>query len=205
MNEPVEAPSAEVSVDSIQPNPRQPRTRFEDEALQELAASIRQVGVIQPLVVRPLSGGRYEIIAGERRFRAAQLAGLTSVPIVVRAAGNRESLELALIENVQREDIGPVEAARAYRLLMDEFNLKQDEVATRVGKSRSAIANTVRLLKLPAAVLEALNEGVLTEGHARPLLTVEDPARQMAYFEKIVAKKMSSREVEKMQIGRAHV
>lgn len=197
-NEELDTPSGEIGVESIQPNPRQPRTRFDDEALRELAASIKQVGVIQPIVVRPLAAGRYEIIAGERRFRAAQLAGLKTVPIVTRSAGNQQSLELALIENVQREDIGPVEAAKAYKLLMDEFDLKQEEVATKVGKSRSTVANTVRLLQLPARVVDALDGGSITEGQARPLLSLKDQAVQLGLFEKIVAKSLSAREVERI-------
>ncbi len=198
INEQQEAATNEVAVELIQANPRQPRTRFDEEALAELAASIKQVGVIQPIVVRPLTGGRYEIIAGERRFRASQLAGLKAVPVVVRAAGSQQSLELALIENVQREDIGPVEAARAYKLLMDEFDLNQEEVAIKVGKARTTIANTVRLLKLPPRVLDSLDEGQISEGQARPLLALEDSALQLGYFERIVAKNMTSRDVERM-------
>lgn len=188
----------EVSIDLLRPNPKQPRTRFDEEALDELAASIKQVGVIQPIVVRQATGGQYEIIAGERRYRASLKAGLKTVPVVIRAAGAQQSLELALIENVQREDIGPVEAARAYKLLMDEFDLNQEQVASKVGKARATVANTVRLLRLPPRVLDSLDEGKITEGQARPLLSLEDPAQQLGYFEKIVAKNLSAREVERM-------
>lgn len=193
-----ETPSGELSIDLIQANPKQPRTRFDDDALKELSASIKQVGVIQPIVVRPIGGGRFEIIAGERRYRAAKMAGLKSVPVVSRTAGQQQTLELALIENVQREDIGPVEAARAYKQLMDEFDLKQEEVATRVGKSRSTVANTVRLLNLPSRIVEALHEGKVTEGQARPLLGLKDQAVQLALFERVVTRSLSAREVERI-------
>lgn len=194
----VKMSSNDLPITSIQANPRQPRTRFDDAALKELADSIRQVGVIQPIVVRPIGNDKFEIIAGERRFRAAQLAGLKSVPTVSRTAGNQQTLELALIENVQREDIGPIEAARAYKQLMDEFDLRQEDVATKVGKSRTTIANTVRLLQLPGRVVEALDEGAITEGQARPLLGLKDDAVRLGLFERIVTRGLSSREVERI-------
>ncbi|MEQ1824049.1 MAG: ParB/RepB/Spo0J family partition protein [Fimbriimonadaceae bacterium] len=190
--------ASEISVDSIVPNPRQPRLHFNEEALEDLANSIKQVGVLQPLVVRPIVEGKYELIAGERRFRASKLAGLKTVPIIVRSAGNQQSLEIALIENVQREDIGPVEAAKAYRRLLDEFELTHETVAIRVGKSRASISNTVRLLALPERIIEALESGQITEGHARPLLTVSNPLQQIAMFELIVKKGLNTREVEQL-------
>lgn len=190
------APS-EVPTDSIAPNPRQPRTSFEDAALRELAASVREYGVLNPLTVRPLSEGRYELIAGERRLRAAKLAGLPNVPVVIRAAGDQSSLELAMIENVQREDINAMEAARAYRRLMDEFGLNQEQVADKVGKARPTIANSLRLLKLPPKVQEGLYEGRISEGHARALLAFPHPDQQLAMFGAIVEKGLSVREVER--------
>lgn len=190
------APS-EVAVEAIEPNPRQPRTNFEDAALRELAASVREYGVLNPLTVRPLSEGRYELIAGERRLRAAKIAGLKSVPVVIRAAGDQGSLELAMIENVQREDINAMEASRAYRRLMDEFGLTQDAVADKVGKARPTIANALRLLKLPPKVQEMLHEGRLSEGHARALLAFPHADGQMAMANTIVEKGLSVREVER--------
>ncbi len=190
------APS-EVAVDAIVPNPRQPRTNFEDAALRELATSVKEYGVMNPLTVRPLSEGRYELIAGERRLRAARIAGLKNVPVVIRAAGDQGSLELAMIENVQREDINAMEAARAYRRLMDEFGLTQDAVADKVGKARPTIANALRLLKLPPKVQEGVHEGRISEGHARALLAFPQPDQQMAMYGAIVEKGLSVREVER--------
>jgi ParB family transcriptional regulator, chromosome partitioning protein len=184
----------EASIDEIVPNQRQPRTYFKEEAIEELAASIKEVGI---LLVRPLAEGRYELIAGERRFRAAQLAGLKSVPIVVRAAGNQSSLEIALIENIQREDITPLESARAFRKLMDEFGLTQEQVADKVGKSRTAVANTVRLLRLPPRILQGLEIGEITEGHARSLLSLDDQAMQLAMYDRILSTGMTVRDVER--------
>ena len=191
----VENEPRDAELESIVPNPRQPRTVFEDEALQELAASIQEHGVLQPLVVRPKGEG-YELIAGERRLRAAKLAGLKKVPIVVRQATNQDSLELALIENVQREDIGPMEKARAYRRLMDEFELTQEEVAQKVGKARASVANTVRLLKLPAEIQEGLDSGKITEGHAKALLSLETTEEQITLYQQILQQGMNVREIE---------
>lgn len=195
--EPTDGPVTEVVVDSITPNPRQPRTHFDEEALAELADSIRQHGILQPLVVRPVGKGKYELIAGERRWRAAQRAGLRQVPVVVRATDPKGSLELALIENLQRADIGALESARAYRQLMDEFGLTQEQVAERVGKSRAAVANTVRLLRLPERILQALEVGEVSEGHVRPLLGLDSPAAQLALFDKITQEGLSSKDVER--------
>ncbi len=192
-----DATPTEALIGSISPNPRQPRSHFDQDALQELADSIKLHGVLQPLVVRPSTEGKFELIAGERRWRASQLAGLTHVPILVRSSDNRSSLELALIENIQREDIGPLEAARAYRLLMDEFDLTQEQVAERVGKSRAAVANSVRLLRLPPRVLEAIEKGEITEGHARPLLSLDSPEAQLAMLDRILGEGLTSKEVER--------
>ncbi len=197
IGEQLEGTGGEVSVDSIIPNERQPRSVFDDTRLKELAASVREYGILQPLVVRPLTEGRYELIAGERRLRAAKLAGLATVPITIRAAGNQTSLELALIENIQREDIGPMECARAYRKLMDEFTMTQEQVADKVGKARASIANTIRLLRLPAPVQHGLEAGSIQEGHARALLAFDSADRQIEMFERIVDKGLSVREVEK--------
>jgi ParB family chromosome partitioning protein len=189
------APS-QIEVSRIDQNPRQPRAQFDEDTLAELAASIREHGVIQPLIVRPLSEGRYELVAGERRLRAAKMAGLKAVPVVVRSASAQVSLELALIENVQREDISAVDCARAYRRLADEFGLTQEDIALKVGKTRASVSNTLRLLRLPAEVLSAIESGQITEGHAKALLMVESPARQAALFERILRDSISVREAE---------
>ncbi|MFZ4507974.1 MAG: ParB/RepB/Spo0J family partition protein [Fimbriimonas sp.] len=189
---------SEVPLDAIEPNLRQPRRHFDAAALEDLASSIRQHGVIQPLLVRPLTEGRYELIAGERRLRAAKIAGLTVVPVIVRSAGNQNSLELALIENLQREDIGPVECALAYRRLIDEFGITQEQAADKVGKSRTAVANTLRLLKLPAKILDGLAEGKITEGHARALLGIPNEAHQLVVYDAILERNLTVREVERL-------
>ena len=186
----------EAAVDSIVPNKRQPRSRFADEALGELADSIREHGVLQPLLVRPVGTDRYELIAGERRLRAAKQAGMRMVPIVVRTSEARESLELALVENLQREDIGPLECAHAYKSLSDEFGLTQEQIAVRVGKARVTISNTLRLLRLPEPVQAALREGQISEGHARALLMLPSPAAQLAMLAKIIKLGLSVRDVE---------
>lgn len=204
-DEPEVEPStlAEAPVSQIVPNPRQPRREFDPDALQELATSIREHGIVQPLVVRPIGPNKFELIAGERRFRAAKLAGLKSVPIVQRAASAQTSLELALIENVQREDISAIECARAYRSLADEFGLTQDQIANKIGKTRGAVANVLRLLKLPQDIQDAIERGLLDEGHGRALLMVDSPGRQRALFERIVAEGLSVREVERLARGTA--
>lgn len=191
----------EVPLDAIVPNRRQPRESFEEEALEELAASIREHGILQPLLVRPLGDGRYELIAGERRWRAAQRAGLATVPVLTRSATGQAALEMALVENVQREDITPLECARAYRALIDEFGMTQEQVAAKVGKSRAAVANALRLLKLPAPILEGLQKGLVTEGHARALLMLEQEKDQLALFEAIVSEGLSVRQAEERARG----
>ncbi len=187
----------ELEIDQIVANPNQPRKHFDEDALEELAESIRSVGMLQAIVVRPVSENQYEIIAGERRWRAAQRAGLATVPVTVRAAGNDSTLQLALIENVQREDISPIECALAYRQLSEEFGFTQEQIATKVGKNRASIANTLRLLKLPDEILEAIGTGLITEGHARALLMCESEAKLRELFFKIVDQGMTVREAER--------
>jgi ParB family transcriptional regulator, chromosome partitioning protein len=198
IGEQFESNPTEVSVDCIVPNQRQPRSIFAPEPLKELAASIKEFGILQPLLVRPLDENSYELIAGERRLRAAKLAGLTTVPILIRPAGSQTSLELALIENVQREDINGMESARAYRRLTDEFGLTQEQVADRVGKSRTTISNTLRLLRLPSKIQNGLSGSTITEGHARALLAIEDEIQQLKVYDQIVDKGLSVREVERL-------
>jgi ParB family transcriptional regulator, chromosome partitioning protein len=166
----------DVAIDLIAPNPRQPRNHFDEESLAGLAQSLRERGVLQPVLVRPVAGGTYELIAGERRWRAARLAGFDRIPAVVRPHGDAESLELALIENMAREDLNPIEEARACSLLVEELGLTRDEVGKRVGRSRVAVSNLLRLLDLPDEVLELLESGDLSEGHGRALLMASDHA-----------------------------
>lgn len=187
---------SEVSVEAIQPNARQPRTSFDPETLKELSASIAEHGILQPLAVRPIADGQYELIAGERRLRAAKMAGLKTVPVTIRSATNEASLELALIENIQREDINAMECARAYRHLIDDFGLSQEQVADKVGKSRAAISNTLRLLKLPKRVQEGVSNGAISEGHARALLGFESDAHVLAVYDQILSQGLSVKEVE---------
>lgn len=183
-----------LPVEQIAPNPDQPRRRFTDDQLTELAQSIREKGIIQPLIVRP-SGDGYEIVAGERRWRAAQIAQLHEVPVIVRNYDDTEVLEVAIIENIQRADLNPVEEAAGYRQLMDKFGHTQEKLAEALGKSRSHIANLLRLLNLPADVQQMLTEGKLSAGHARALVTAENPS---ALAERIVAGGLSVRDVEKL-------
>lgn len=197
LGEQFESTISELPIDSIVPNPRQPRQHFDEAALEELAQSIREVGLLQPLVVRPTAEGTYELIAGERRWRACQRAGLKAVPVVVRPSGDQASLEMALVENLQRSDITPVESAKAFRRLIQEFGLTQEQVAERVGKSRTAVANTLRLLKLPPRALEALEKNQITEGHARALLALDSEPEMLALLERIVRSGLSVREAER--------
>ncbi len=187
-----------VPLESIVPNPMQPRREFDDERLGELVASIKQNGMMQPLVVRT-NGSGYELIAGERRFRAARLAGLINVPIVVMDAdSDARMLELALVENIQREDLNPLELASAYQRLMEQCRLTQGEMALRVGKSRTAIANTLRLLTLPQSIQAMIRHGKLTEGHARAMLSLPNEAMMLELAERIVDGAMSVRDVERV-------
>lgn len=188
--------TSEVAISAIAPNPRQPRRQFDEGALQDLAASIKEHGIIQPLLVRPAGPGQYELIAGERRLRASKLAGLKTVPITVRSTTNEVSLELALIENIQREDINAMECARAYRQLIDEFDLTQEQVAAKVGKSRVSITNTLRLLKLPTRIQSAVNGGEISEAHARALMGFESDAHMLAVFDQVLEKGLTVKDVE---------
>lgn len=186
-----------VKLTSIEPNGEQPRKKFDEEALQELADSIKEYGVLQPLLVKK-TGDTYQIIAGERRWRAAKLAGLKEVPVIIREYDRQQSVEIALIENVQRADLNPIEEAFAYQLLMQEFGLKQEEIAARVSKNRATITNSIRLLKLAEPVQRFLIEGKISSGHARALLGIEDGEQQYAIAQQIAEKGLSVREVEKM-------
>jgi ParB family chromosome partitioning protein len=187
----------EVPVNAVAPNPKQPRTHFDDETIGALAASIREVGILQPIVVRKAGAG-YELIAGERRLRAARVAGLATVPVVVRDTDDADTLREALIENIHREDLGPIELAEAFRQLLEELGLKQEELADRVGVSRSHIANTIRLLQLPLDVQQLLTDGKLQAGHARSLLSLGDGEAQTALALRTVAEDLSVREVEEL-------
>jgi len=191
-----DAPPQQASITAIARAASQPRTEFDQQSLVDLADSIRTHGVLQPLLVRERKPGSYELIAGERRLRAAAMAGLKTVPIVVREATDREALELAIIENVQREDISPIECARAYRRLIDEFTMTQEQVADRVGKSRVAVTNTLRLLRLPARVQAELQRGAISEGHGRALLGINGEPRQLAMLDRILRSNLTVREVE---------
>lgn len=187
----------EVPVGAVAPNPRQPRTLFEDESLDALALSIREVGVIQPIVVRRAEGG-YELIAGERRLRAAKRAGLATVPAIIRESDDADSLREALIENIHREDLGPIELAEAFRELLEELGLKQETLAERLGVSRSHVANTIRLLQLPAGVQQLLAEGKIQAGHGRALLSLADHDAQTSLALRASAEELSVREVEEL-------
>ena len=186
-----------LRISELEPNRDQPRKEFDPAALAELAGSIAAVGVIQPLIVRPLVSGGYQIVAGERRWRAAQSAGLTEVPVIIRELNDKEVDEIALIENLQREDLNPVEEAEGYRHLMNEYGMTQEQVASRVGKSRPSVANSVRLLELPDSVLGMLTAGDLTVGHVRPLLGLHDEESMVKIACQAVKKKMTVRDVEK--------
>ena len=185
----------ELDIDLLTPNPRQPRTTIEEQALDELAQSIRANGVIQPVVVRPI-GDRYEIVAGERRWRAAQRAGLLKVPVVVRQVDDEKLLQVALIENIQRENLNPIEEAQAYRRLVDDLHLSQEAVATAVGKDRATVANYLRLLRLPAEVRGEVAGGALSMGHARALLALPDDVAQRRVAREVIARSLSVRETE---------
>jgi len=188
---------AHVPLEQIHPNPRQPRRRFDHEATAGLADSIRHEGVVQPVVLRPRLAGGYELVAGERRWRAAREAGVPTLPAVIREADDRETLLLGLVENVAREDLSPVEEARGYALLMDEFELSLGDVSERVGRSKPAISNKLRLLELSDDVLAMVERGELTEGHARAVLAVPDPVERRRFARRIVAQGMSVRAAER--------
>jgi ParB family transcriptional regulator, chromosome partitioning protein len=190
-------PKTQVDIDKISPSPFQPRRAFDEIKLQELAVSIRNQGIIQPLVVRP-KGERFELIAGERRWRAAMKAGLSTVPVVVRQASDRDALQLALIENLQREDLNPIEEATGYRRLQDEFTWSQEEVAEKVGKSRPAVTNALRLLSLPSEVQQEVASGNLPAGQARALLGLQSEAVIITAYREVIARALSTRETEKL-------
>jgi ParB family transcriptional regulator, chromosome partitioning protein len=190
------AGAAQVPLDAIAHNPRQPRQSFKESELDELAASIREHGLIQPLVVAPAMGGTYTLIAGERRLQAARRAGLTRVPVVIRSASDQQLLELALIENVQRADLNPIEEAQAYHHLVKEFGLSHDAIASRVSKSRVSVTNTLRLLDAAAAVKQALVDGRITEGHARALLALSSAKAQEIALQRVVNLDLSVRQAE---------
>jgi ParB family chromosome partitioning protein len=188
---------AEVEVENIRPNPYQPRQEFKDEALDELAESINQLGIIQPITVRALGNGKFEVISGERRLRAARRAGLNRLPAFVRKASSEEMLEMALVENVQREELNPIEVALGYQRLLEECGLTQEEVAEKVSKSRATVANFLRLLKLPPRIQAALRDREVAMGHARALIGIEDQDAQVALLKETIEEDLSVREVEK--------
>lgn len=188
----------EIALDKISPNPSQPRTTFSDESLEELAASIRELGIIQPLSLRKTGPDSYQIIAGERRFRAARLAGLESVPAYIRTASDSELTEMALIENIQREDLNAIEIALTLRKLIDQYNLTQERLSERIGKKRATVANFLRLLRLPAEVQLGLRDRLVDMGHARALVSIEDPSLQLKLYKLILKEGLSVRKVEEM-------
>lgn len=190
-------PETIVKITKVEPNREQPRKNFDEDALQELSDSIKQFGLLQPILVQDRKD-HYEIIAGERRWRAAKLAGLKEVPVIIRNYTEQEIVEIALIENIQREDLNPIEEAQAYKRLLTEFNLKQDEVAERVSKSRTAVTNSIRLLKLSDDVQQMVIDEMISTGHARALLAVENPEEQYSLAQKIFDEKLSVRDVEKL-------
>lgn len=190
--------SVTLKISEIEPNRTQPRKEFDEKALSELAESISQHGLLQPLLVRPLPMGGYQIVAGERRYRACRMAGLTEVPVTIRELSDSETMEIALIENLQREDLTAIEEALGYKALIDEYGFSQEEIATSVGKSRPAIANSLRLLKLPESVMEYLKDGRISAGHARALMMLEDEELMLELAEEIVKKDLSVRQVEKI-------
>lgn len=190
-------PETIVKITMVEPNRKQPRKKFDEDALQELSDSIKQFGLLQPILVQDRKD-HYEIIAGERRWRAAKLAGLKEVPVIIRDYTDQEIMEISLIENIQREDLNPIEEAQAYKRLLTEFNLKQDEVAERVSKSRAAVTNSIRLLKLSDEVQQMVIDDMISTGHARTLLAVEDKDEQYTLAQRIFDEKLSVRDVEKL-------
>jgi len=192
----------QIDIDLIEPSPFQPRTRFREEALEELSRSIKASGIIQPLVVRPI-GNRFQLIAGERRWRASQRAGLTKVSAIVRHVPDELALEMTLVENIQREDLNPIEAARAFERMMDEFDLTQDMVADRTGKDRTTVANAIRLLKLEPSIQEWIEEAKLSAGHGRALLAVADAQLRMRYAQRAARGGLTVRQIEKLAARRA--
>lgn len=193
-----EASINEIEIGLIETNPFQPRSHFDQEAMEELASSIRQIGIIQPITVRKISDNRYQLIAGERRLRAAVIAGLSRIPAYVRTADDQSMLELALVENIQREDLDPIEVAISYQRLIEECKLTQESMSERVGKKRSTISNYLRLLKLPAEIQLGLRTSRLSMGHARTLITIDDPAVQLVVYKKILDDSLTVRKIEEL-------
>jgi ParB family chromosome partitioning protein len=189
---------SEVRMDDIQPNPNQPRQEFDDDTLQELANSIRQIGLVQPITLRDMGDGTYTIIAGERRWRACQRVGLTTIPAYIRTVDDENMLEMALVENIQREDLNAIEVSLAYQSLIEKHSLTQDQLSEKVGKNRATIANYLRLLKLPASVQMALRNKEIDMGHARALLSISDPKAQLKVFSEMKKGRMSVRQIENM-------
>ena len=189
---------SEVALSQIEANPNQPRREFDEKALEELAESIRNFGIIQPITLRKLNDDRYQIIAGERRWRASQMAGLQRVPAYIRTADDENMMQMALVENIQREELNPIEVALAYQHLIERYNLKQEELSEKIGKNRATIANTLRLLKLPAQVQMAIKNRQIDKGHARALLSLADPAMQVKFFKEVLDKGYSVRQIEEM-------
>lgn len=185
----------EVELNEIKPNKYQPRYQFDNEKLEELTQSIKEKGIIQPIIVRNSASG-YEIIAGERRLRAASKAGLTKIPVIIKEVSSGEALEIALIENIQREDLNPIEEAKAFQKLINEFKLTQEDLASKVGKDRTSIANILRLLKLPLEIQKAVEENLLSMGHARALINIEEKRLQLLLFKKAIQKNLSVRQLE---------
>lgn len=200
-NVPVVGTVANIKIKQIETNPFQPRTNFEELALQELSESIKQHGIIQPLTVRKLGYDKYQLISGERRFRASQMAGLTEVPAYIRIANDQAMLEMALIENIQREDLDPIEVALSYKRLIDECDLTQEQLSEKVSKQRSTVTNYLRLLKLPAEIQKALRDKDLTMGHARALINIENPDKQLAIFALALENNLSVRQIEELARG----
>ena len=200
--QPMQGGPQEIDIDLIEPSPYQPRTKFHEQALDELARSIKTSGIIQPLVVRPI-GSRFQLIAGERRWRAAQRAGLNRVSAIVKQVPDELALEMTLVENIQREDLNPMEAARAFERLMDEFHLTQEAVAERTGKDRATVANAIRLLKLEKQIQEWIEEGKLTAGHGRALLAVPEQQLRMRYAHRASRGALTVRQIEKLAARRA--
>jgi len=188
----------DLELTSIEVNPFQPRTNFNEESLRELASSIKELGVIQPITVRKLGFEKYQLVSGERRFRASKLMGLETIPAYIRIANDQESLEMALVENIQRQDLDPIEIALSYQRLIDEIQLTQEQMSDRVGKKRSTIANYLRLLKLDPIIQTGMRDGFLSMGHGRAIITIEDQNIQLDIYEKILANKLSVRETESL-------
>ncbi|MFD1163767.1 ParB/RepB/Spo0J family partition protein [Hwangdonia seohaensis] len=186
----------ELDLDFIEVNPFQPRTNFSEESLRELASSVKELGIIQPITVRKLGLNKFQLVSGERRFRASKLLGLETIPAYVRIANDQESLEMALVENIQRQDLDPIEIALSYQRLIDEINLTQEQMSERVGKKRSTIANYLRLLKLDPIIQTGMRDGFISMGHGRALITIEDQSMQLDIYEKILSDKLSVRETE---------